>query len=386
MPSLRLPATLVVAASVACAPAAKSPASSESKTAALEASGPAPAAPTPGAALLVLSKRERTLAIVDPSTLKIVAKVPVGDDPHEVIASADGKTAYVSNYGRGAFKTLAVVDLVHQRALPSIDLDTLRGPHGLAFAGGKVWFTAEASKVIGRYDPASSKVDWVMGTGQNRTHMIYVAKDQKWIATSNVESATVTILDNTPADPGPPPPAQPVGAAAASAPTVTPPGAPPSPAPHGPPGGDWNETVIAVGGGSEGFDVSPDGSELWVANARDGTVSVIDLATRKVTQTLQANVLGANRLKFSPNGHLVFISTIRGADLTVLDTTTRKETKRVKLGHGATGILMQPNGERVFVACSPDNDVAVIDMKTLEVAGRIDVGQEPDGMAWAVRP
>jgi streptogramin lyase len=55
------------------------------------------------------------------------------------------------------------------KALPPIDLGPLRAPHGLAFAGGKLWFTAEGAKVIGSYDPASSKFDWVLGTGQNRT-------------------------------------------------------------------------------------------------------------------------------------------------------------------------------------------------------------------------
>jgi DNA-binding beta-propeller fold protein YncE len=124
------------------------------------------------ATLLVLSKRAHTLSIVDPVSLKVVASAPVGNDPHEVIASSDGKTAYVSNYGGGAYNTLAVVDLVQQKALPAVDLGALRGPHGLDFVGGKVWFTAEAAKAIGSYDPASAKVDWIMGTGQDRTHMI----------------------------------------------------------------------------------------------------------------------------------------------------------------------------------------------------------------------
>src|SRR3954449_12421256 len=127
---------------------------------------------TPRETLLVLSKGEHTLAIIDPSNLKVVARVPVGEDPHEVIASSDGKFAYVSNYGSGAYNTLAVIDLVGHKALPSIDLGPLRGPHGLAFVGGKTWFTAEAAKVIGRYDPAQKKVDWILGTGQNRTHMM----------------------------------------------------------------------------------------------------------------------------------------------------------------------------------------------------------------------
>ena len=101
---------------------------------------------TPAGSLLALSKKNHTLAIVDPATLQVIAKVPIGNDPHEVIASSDGNTAYVSNYGFGAFNTLAVVDLIGQKALPAIDLGPLRGPHGLDFVGGKVWFTAEAAK------------------------------------------------------------------------------------------------------------------------------------------------------------------------------------------------------------------------------------------------
>src|SRR4051812_30130825 len=70
---------------------------------------------TPSTALLVLSKQDHTLAIVDPGTLKVLARIPVGDDPHEVIASADGRTAYVSNYGFGRFHTITAIDLVGQK-------------------------------------------------------------------------------------------------------------------------------------------------------------------------------------------------------------------------------------------------------------------------------
>jgi DNA-binding beta-propeller fold protein YncE len=160
----------------------------------------------PSASLLVLSKRDHNLAIVDPISLQIVAKVPVGNDPHEVIASTDGTTAYVSNYGFGAYNTLAVIDLVAHKALPSIDLGPLRGPHGVTFAGGKTWFTAEAAKAIGRYDPATHKVDWILGTGQNRTHMIYVSDDEQRIITTNVSSGTVSIIEQKPVPMPPPPP------------------------------------------------------------------------------------------------------------------------------------------------------------------------------------
>jgi DNA-binding beta-propeller fold protein YncE len=325
--------------------------------------------------LLVLSKRAQTLAIVDPSDLKVIARVPVGNDPHEVIASADGKTAYVSNYGFGAFNTLTPVDLVRQAALSAIDLGALRGPHGLAFAGGKVWFTAEAAKAIGSYDPASNKVDWILGTGQNRTHMIFVSQDLQWIVTTNVSSATASLIEKS-KNPRPagPPPAMPNGG-----------NTPQRGGPRGAPGGDWDETVIPVGNGSEGFDVSPDGSEIWVANAEDGTVSIISKAKKTVIQTLATDVKGANRLKFTPDGKMVLISSLGGSGLTIYDAATRTEIKRLNLGHGAAGIVMQPDGSRAFVACTPDDSVAVVDLKSLQVVGRIDAGPEPDGLAWSIR-
>jgi DNA-binding beta-propeller fold protein YncE len=338
---------------------------------------------SPSPALLVLAKRDRTLAIVDPSTLKVVARIAVGPDPHEVIADADGRFAYASNYGGGAYHTLAVVDLTGQKALPSVDLGPLGGPHGLAFLGGKVWFTAEGAKVIGRYDPSSRHVDWVLGTGQDRTHMIFVSADLKHIVTSNVSSGTMSMIEQTVGHGFGPPP----GPGSAGLP-----GGPPRPAPGGPAGvpppaprRDWEETVIKVGRGAEGFDVSPDAKEIWAANAQDGTLSIIDFAGKKVVDTLDANVRGANRLKFTPDGKLVFVSSLGGPDLAIFDAATRREVKRVKLGHGSAGILMQPDGLRAYVACSPDNYVAVIDLKSVEVVGRIEPGHDPDGLAWAVR-
>jgi DNA-binding beta-propeller fold protein YncE len=325
--------------------------------------------------LLVLSKRDHTLSIVDGSTLRVVAKAPVGDDPHEVIASDDGTVAYVSNYGFGAYNTLAVVDLITQKAGSSIDLGPLHGPHGLAFAGGKTWFTAEAAKAIGRYDPATHKVDWILGTGQNRTHMIYVSADGQHIVTTNVNSGTVSIIEQEPIHMGPPPGVHPPPGVA---------GMPPPAPPRGSmPRTDWNETVIRVGNGSEGFDVSPDGEEIWVANAQDGTISIINFHEKKVTETLAANVPGANRLKFTPDGRRVLVSS--GPELVVLDASTHKVVKRIAVGQGTAGILVQPDGARAFVACGPDNYVAVVDLQSLEVTGHIQAGTEPDGMAWAVR-
>src|SRR5437899_3697840 len=180
----------------------------------------APAQTNP-ATLVVLSKSDKTVAIVDPATLQVLARMPSGPDPHEIVASDDGKLAYISNYGGldSALNTISVVDLVARKALPPIDLGALHSTHGLAFAGGKLYFTAETNKVIGTYDPATQRVDWILGTGQNRTHMVDVSKSRDKIFTSNVNSGTISIIEQTtppnggfgppPGGPGAPPPSAP---------------------------------------------------------------------------------------------------------------------------------------------------------------------------------
>jgi YVTN family beta-propeller protein len=329
-------------------------------------------------ALLVLEKDTQTLAIVDPTSLTVLARLPAGPDPHEVVASGDGTRAYISNYGGegSPLNTISRIDLTKRQSLAPVSLGALHSAHGLDFVDGKLYFTAETNKVIGRFDPASGTIDWVLGTGQDRTHMIRVAPELTHIYTTNVRSNSVSILDSTtrPAF-GPPPRGRPAGPAGPTPrPTVT----------------VWDESVIRAGRGVEGFDLSPDGRELWAANAQDGTVTVINLARKQVIATFPIPVQGANRLKFTPDGQHVLISALGHfgtpqpdhVNLIVIDVASHKTVRRLDLGGGAAGILIAPEGSRAFVAVSGGGKVAVIDLHTFALSGQIAPMGQPDGLAW----
>jgi DNA-binding beta-propeller fold protein YncE len=209
-------------------------------------------------------------------------------------------------------------------------------------------------------------LDWSMGTGQNRTHMIYVTPDGKNVYTTNVSSGTVSILVDTLL----PPPVGPNGQVFPGAKAHW----------------EWMQTVISVSDGSEGFDVSPNGRELWTAASQDGFIWIIDIAAKNVSAKIDAKVLGANRLKFTPDGIRVLVSSLRTGDLFIFDATSHQELKRVNVGHGGAGILIDDDGSRAFIGCTGDNYVAIVDLKTYAVTGHLDVGGGPDGLAWAVRP
>lgn len=307
---------------------------------------------TPSPALLVLEKEDKSLAIVDPATLKVVARAPAGEDPHEVVVNQNGSRAYISNYGgfRTPQNTLSVVDLSSQKALSAVDLGPLKAPHGLDIVNDKVYFTAEGSKVIGCYDPAMRQVEWVMGTGQDRTHMLKVLSDLSAIFAASMTSSTITVFEHD----------------------------------KNSDSSGWTETNIPVSKAPEGFDVSPDGKELWAASHQE-MVTIIDLATKRVVQTIDVHTKFANRLKFTPDGKHVLISDLGNGDLVVVDASARKEVKRISLGRGAAGILIAPDGSVAYVAVSSDNNVAVVDLNTVSVTGRVATGKGPDGLAWAVR-
>jgi YVTN family beta-propeller protein len=296
--------------------------------------------------LLVLNKEDATLAIVDVASGKIMGAVPTGEGPHELVASTDGKTAFASNYGTGAAPghTISMIDVAAMRELRRIDVSPLSRPHGLAFVSGKLYFTAEANKRIGRYDPAANAVDWQFETGQNTTHMVLPTKDAQTIFTSNIGSDSVSIIE------------------------------------HGS-GETWTQTVVGVGKGPEGIDLSPDGKTVWSAHSRDGRVSVIDVATKKVVATIDIGTKRSNRIKLTPDGTLALVSDLEAGDLVVIDTAARKEARRLALGKSPEGVLIAPDGRRAFVAVNGDDYVAIIDLSTWQVAKRIHTGKGPDGMA-----
>src|SRR6185295_16011506 len=179
------------------------------------------------ARLLVLNKEDATLVIIDPESGTIAGTVPVGQGPHELVTSADGKFAFASNYGTGPAPghTISMIDLAARKEVRRIDVAPLSRPHGLAFANGKLYFTVEADKKIARYDPAADKIDWQFETGQNGTHMVLPSRDARTIFTSNIASDSVSMIQEGT-------------------------------------GGPWVQTLIPVGKGPEGIDLSPDGKQV----------------------------------------------------------------------------------------------------------------------------
>lgn len=301
---------------------------------------------TPSPALIVLNKGDNAMAIVNPANGKVVASIPVGQNPHEAAVSSDGKFAFSSNMQGNS---ISVIDLAAQKEIHRVELPNLRTPHGLWFVEGKLYFTAQGDHSIARYDPATNKIDWTHDSGANGTHMIVMTKDLSKIFTSNMQSDSIGMFVRAPGQT------------------------------------EYKLAAIPVGKGPEAIAISPDGAQVWTATGGDAHVAVIDVAAGKVLETVHVPTQRINRLQFTPDGKRVLLSDSGNGDLVVMDTASRKEIKRLKVGENCEGILIPPDGSRAYVASEANNFVGVIDLKKLELAGRIQPGNGPDGLAWAVR-
>lgn len=299
--------------------------------------------------LLVLNKQESSLNILDGNDYRLLSRLATGEGPHELTVSADGRRAYVANYGtpQNPGSTISVIDVAAGKELRRASVAPLGRPHGIVEAGGFVYFTTELTRTVARYDPAGDRVDWVMGTGQTETHLLAISPDRSKLFTADRGSDTVTSIEFL----------------------SSPPGA-------------TRLTRITVGRQPEGIDISPDGRELWVGHNGDGKISIIDVETGKVKEVISAGEMPI-RIKFTRDGRRVAVSDARKGELALFDAASRKEVGRVRIGQLPVGILIPPDNRRIFAADSQANRVIVVNLADLSISYRIETGAGPDGMAWS---
>src|SRR4051794_27086295 len=127
----------------------------------------APAASDKGF-LLVANKADKTLGIIDPVAGKMVAAIPEnGTTGHEVIASPDGKLAYVPIYGNSGVgkpgtdgSNMIVVDIDARKVVGNLDFGKGIRPHCpmIGPKNGLLYVSTELQNSISIIDPKSLKV------------------------------------------------------------------------------------------------------------------------------------------------------------------------------------------------------------------------------------
>jgi DNA-binding beta-propeller fold protein YncE len=122
--------------------------------------------------------------------------------------------------------------------------------------------------------------------------------------------------------------------------------------------------------------VSHDGQFGYVSNIEPGSVSVLDLRTRKLLDVVPVSAK-AQRIAISADDRFVFTNDQTSPRIAVIDTDTRKVTSWIPLPAAGMGLTTTVDGRWLLVAIEPTSQLAVVDLKTLAVARTISLPLYP---------
>jgi YVTN family beta-propeller protein len=139
-----------------------------------------------------------------------------------------------------------------------------------------------------------------------------------------------------------------------------------------------------VGEQPEGVRATPDGKEVWVTSESDGTISVLDPAAGKIVATFKVGHRPRS-IAFTPDGKRAYVNAENDGGIVEVDAVKHKMTKTIPLGKPGVikpmAVLMDPDGSRLYVSTGRGHQVFLLDPNTDQVQGSVEVGARPWGIA-----
>jgi YVTN family beta-propeller protein len=305
--------------------------------------------------LLVANKGDHTLGIIDPRAGRQVATVEEsGVTGHEVIASPDGRTAFVPIYGNSGVgkagtdgQTMDVIDIATRRRVTTIDFGRAERPHCAQFGpDGRLYVTTEITNTITVIDPKTNQIVDRIPTGQPESHMLVLTRDGKRAYTSNVHVGTVSAID-------------------LAAKRVT--------------------AVIPVSSYAQRIALSVDDGLLFTADQTEPRLAVIDTKTNLRQQWVALPGIAYGTAP-TPDGRWLVIAILSVNKVGLLDLKTMRLAHTLDVPKAPQEVVVRPDGHVAYVSCDASQKVAVIDLEQPQVERLIDAGPQADGLAWANAP
>jgi YVTN family beta-propeller protein len=303
--------------------------------------------------LLVAEKGGHSLAIIDPAAGTVLASVPeAGVTGHEVIASPDGKLAFVPIYGNSGVgkpgtdgTKIDVIDIATHKIIGNIAFDHGVRPHCpmIGPKDGRLYVTTELDKTITIIDPKSLKIVGALPTGQPESHMLALSHDGRRAYTANVGPGTISVID-------------------IAAHKVL--------------------KVIPISSNTQRIAISPDDKWVFTADQTKPQMAVIDTATNTVARLIPMEGIGYGSAP-TPDGRWLIVALPDQNKVAVIDLKTMQVARTVSVGNFPQEVLVSPDGKSAYVSCEHANAVAEIDLATWNVTRTIPTGKDADGLAWA---
>jgi YVTN family beta-propeller protein len=309
--------------------------------------------PAASGVLLVANKGDRTLGIVDATEARQVAAIAEnGVTGHEVIASPDGRRAFVPIYGDSGVgkpgsdgRNLVVIDLASRTVVGNVDFGHGVRPHCPLFGpkNGLLYVTTELDQTVSIIDPETLKIVGVVPTGQPESHMLAITKDGRRGYTSNVGPGTVSVLDLE---------------------------------------NRKTLAVIQVAGHAQRISLSVDDAFAFTSDTEKPRLAVIDTKTNTVARWVALPAPGYGTAA-TADGKWLVVAVPSANKVAVVDLQTFTVSRTIDVPAAPPEVLIRPDGQMAYVSCDASGKIAAIRTNDWTVDKLIDAGKAADGLAWA---
>ncbi|MEP6662841.1 MAG: cytochrome D1 domain-containing protein [Verrucomicrobiota bacterium] len=305
--------------------------------------------------LLVCNKGDRTLSIINPDSGETLAAVDEdGTTGHEVVASADGKLAFVPIFGNSGVgkpgtdgQLIRVIDLEKHAVIDTVDFGKGVRPH-CAVIGPKnqlLYVTTELENSVTVIDPKTFKILESIPTGQIESHMLAITSDGRYGYTANVGPGTVSVLDLK------------------------------------------KKKVlktIPISKVTQRIAISPDDKWIFTSDQTKPQLAVIDTKKNEVAKWIELPGTGYGSAP-TPDGKWLVIAIPGAMKVAIIDLKVMKVAHVIDVPKSPQEVLMRPDGKVAYVSCDSSKQIAVIDLENFKVEKLIQAGKGADGLAWAPR-
>ena len=303
--------------------------------------------------LLVANKGDHALGIIDIASGKQIATVAEGGvTGHEVIASPDGKTAYVPIYGDSGVgkpgsdgQVMAVIDLAGRKVVKTFDFGKALRPHCplIGPKNGLLYVTTELDNSITILDPKTLKVVGTVPTGQPESHMLVISHDGRRGYTANVGPGTVSVLDL-----------------------------------------EKRKTlaVIPISPQTQRISISMDDKQVFTSDQTQPRLAVINTATNKIDNWIALPGTGYGTAP-TPDGKWLVVAVPKVNQVAIIDLAAGKVAHTIDVPKSPQESLVRPDGKMAYVSCDASGKIAAIRTSDWKVDSLIDAGKVADGLAWA---
>jgi PQQ-dependent catabolism-associated beta-propeller protein len=289
--------------------------------------------------VFVTNEKSNNVTVIQAVSGKVLGTIAVGQRPRGITVSADGRRVFVANSNSN---NVSVIDSASLKVIDTFPAGV--DPEGITIdRRNRLYVANENESALTIIDVSKREIIKRHEVGLEPETAV-LSPDQRWVTVSNESSNDIYFID------------------AETATMVGKVGVPRNP---------------------RGMRFSADSRRLYVASEQEPMVSIIDVAERKLIQSVPTGGERPVDIVICPDGQRIYVSHGRSEDVRVFEAATWTLLATIPVGPRAWWMVQTPDGRFLYVTVGRANEVVMIDTTSNSIAHRIPAGELPWGVAIA---